>query len=169
MGLFYYNHNRYYDPELGRYITSDPIGLEGGFNTYVYVGNKPLIFVDFYGLDATDWWNGRGGRNPWSEPTNGNWGGGCWSGGQYSCGNDGPGSAPPTDSADECYKYHDTCYVVCEGENCNIEDCKSDCDSELVMCLRNLRDDPRDWPNPPRRGTEGDTQRYRRAAEGIFD
>jgi len=48
-GLFY-NHFRYYDPAIGRYITSDPIGLESGMNTYTYVHQNPLRFSDPNGL-----------------------------------------------------------------------------------------------------------------------
>ena len=50
-GLYYYRA-RYYDPELGRFISEDPIGFDGGVNFYAYVRNNPLIYNDPTGNDA---------------------------------------------------------------------------------------------------------------------
>jgi RHS repeat-associated protein len=46
----YYNYFRDYDSTIGRYITSDPTGLGGGINTYAYVTDNPLKYVDPRGL-----------------------------------------------------------------------------------------------------------------------
>jgi len=46
----HYNYFRYYNPQTGRYITPDPIGLEGGINLFTYVQNNPVNFRDRVGL-----------------------------------------------------------------------------------------------------------------------
>ena len=47
----YYNRHRYYDPQQGRYISQDPIGLNGDTNLYGYVTN-PTGMVDPLGLSG---------------------------------------------------------------------------------------------------------------------
>ncbi|ETR93732.1 RHS repeat-associated core domain-containing protein [Acinetobacter lactucae] len=49
----FYNHNRFYNPELGRYMEPDPIGLEGGLNPYAYAGSNPVMNIDPSGLSLT--------------------------------------------------------------------------------------------------------------------
>ncbi len=51
-GLYYYRA-RYYSPSLGRFISEDPIGLQGGPNLYAYVGGDPLSYTDPTG----EFWN----------------------------------------------------------------------------------------------------------------
>jgi RHS repeat-associated protein len=46
----HYNWHRFYDPETGRYISADPIGLDGGMNLYAYVQGNPVNGVDVAGL-----------------------------------------------------------------------------------------------------------------------
>lgn len=61
-----YNWNRYYDPEMGRYLRTDPVG--DGLNLYIYVYNNPLLFYDAEGLiarDIYDW--GSSGVSSWYD------------------------------------------------------------------------------------------------------
>lgn len=50
-GLYYYRA-RYYDPVLKRFISEDPIRLEGGLNVYQYVEGMPTMATDPMGLDT---------------------------------------------------------------------------------------------------------------------
>lgn len=48
-----YTHFRYYDPETARHLTSDPIGLAGGYAPHSYVPN-PFMWLDPLGLSLLD-------------------------------------------------------------------------------------------------------------------
>jgi len=52
-GLYYYRA-RYYSPQLGRFISEDPLGIGAGPNFYAYVAGNPISFVDPLGLTQAD-------------------------------------------------------------------------------------------------------------------
>ncbi|MGV1099323.1 RHS repeat-associated core domain-containing protein [Thiovibrio sp. JS02] len=64
-GLYFYRA-RYYDPQVGRFISKDPIGFEGGVNAYAYVKGNPVNAVDPRGLKdtVTEYWEKTCGKLP---------------------------------------------------------------------------------------------------------
>lgn len=54
--LFY--GRRYYDAETGRWTTPDPLGFKDGRNTYCFVHNRPMVFIDPDGRFFTEIFNG---------------------------------------------------------------------------------------------------------------
>lgn len=54
MSRLHYNYFRDYEPGVGRYIESDPIGLQGGISTYSYAMSTPVRFIDPRGKSASD-------------------------------------------------------------------------------------------------------------------
>ena len=157
----YYNYFRDYDPAIGRYEQSDPIGLKSNNNTYVYVSENPLGWSDPFGLD------GRGFSTRY-----GNWCGKNWSGGQK-----GPiipqNPAGPIDSVDACCMAHDFCWAKFEcdrcGSNAEKKAAKHECDRILVDCLDELKGQaPQNWPKPPPPGQEVDAYFFCQKAKWYF-
>jgi RHS repeat-associated protein len=122
----HYNYFREYDPSLGRYIQSDPIGLEGGINTYAYVDGNPLQNSDPKGLIKV--------YGKWCGP---NWTGGFDS--KYIPGLEGLYSIP-IDDLDASCQTHDICYYQCRRDNpCDKADrsaCFRRCDTVLTASAR---------------------------------
>ncbi len=69
LGLFY-NRFRHYDPALGRYLQSDPMGIAGGTNLYAYASN-PLTAVDVFGLHKPKKEDGPGKKTTGEDDENG--------------------------------------------------------------------------------------------------
>ena len=59
---------------------------------------------------------------------------------------------------------HDKCYDGCGAD----KSCTSKCDARLVHELVTLPKDARNWPQPPRPGTENDSGSYLNAAVALF-
>ncbi len=57
----HYNRYRYYDPDCGRFISQDPVGLAGGMNAYLYAPN-PTQWIDPSGLCSSTLDRNLGGR-----------------------------------------------------------------------------------------------------------
>jgi RHS repeat-associated protein len=157
----HYNYFRDYDPIVGRYSQSDPIGLRSGTNTYVYVSGNSLLWSDQYGLAG-------GGFST----RYGNWCGKNWSGGHQ-----GPtipqNPAGPIDSVDACCMAHDYCWAKLEcgqcGSTADKTTGKRDCDRVLVSCLDALKGKaPQNWPKPPPVGQEVDAYFFCQKAKWYF-
>ena len=124
-GLYYYR-NRYYNPVIGRFVTKDPIGLNGGANRYVYVSNNPVNYIDPLGLF----------RFSWCKTT-------CWAVYFAEMALTGPWGPTPLDAgfAQSAWTRLQTCLARCRDDN------NEDCDDSYY--------DPPipgipDWYSPPR-------------------
>ena len=143
--------HRFYDPVNGRYISADPIGLDGGMNLYAYVDGNPVNQVDPLGLESgylygepgwlgSEWPKIPPPKPPWyndpnhglaqsfdpanPKPIRGPFG--------TLCGAEGTATATwIPDLIPGACKRHDDCYDKC-AKNCEGYNCKTKCDYELM-------------------------------------
>ncbi|MEX2506156.1 MAG: RHS repeat-associated core domain-containing protein [Pseudohongiellaceae bacterium] len=118
----YYNYFRNFDFTLGRFLKSDPIGQNGGINTYLYAQSNPIHYIDKFGLNAF----AAATANESTKPRGGPFGGKC-----------GPeGSQRSTwipDATPGACDTHDRCWLQC-WKNCEGPEsgCRKWCDSEFA-------------------------------------
>jgi RHS repeat-associated protein len=118
----HYNYFRDYDPRVGRYVESDPIGLSGGVNTYAYVVQDPLSNSDANGLLGSRGRVRSAPRFPGS-----------------ACGpeddlNNYPADFPPHFSFNEACRAHDRCYGTCNANRAQCDEAFSE--AMQAMCQR---------------------------------
>ncbi|WP_418031427.1 RHS repeat-associated core domain-containing protein [Neisseria polysaccharea] len=129
----HYNFFRYYEPDAGRFVNQDPIGLFGGSNFYAFAPNTTKW------IDTLGWFK-----------YHGNWCGPDWTGGreeQYSKLRDNNGYyAEPMGVLDTACRQHDICYAKCREQfSCSgLEkyNCMVRCDDTLVNTSKNIQHDP---------------------------
>ena len=63
----HYNFFRYYEPDAGRFVNQNLIGVDGGDNLYLFAFNS-YIWVDALGLPKAPW--GKGSFDSWFDSTN---------------------------------------------------------------------------------------------------
>jgi RHS repeat-associated protein len=93
-----YMQQRYYDPEVGQFLSVDPMPSDTAtgwnFNRYNYAANNPYTFVDPDGrMVGKPWEEPWGGRDPWGDPPDDPMGGPCKTG-KACWGDDGAGHEP---------------------------------------------------------------------------
>jgi RHS repeat-associated protein len=132
--VLYYYRARFYNPSIGRFLQTDPVGYSAGINWYAYCGNNPMNLIDPWGRSGFQW--------------HGNWGGPGWTGGYWT----GPGNPwpyyedmtpeqrrdllRPRDARDICYMIHDICYSDCRVYYCSDSGgCNRVCNIVLADCL----------------------------------
>ena len=126
-GLVYYNY-RYYSPELGRWLSRDPIEEAGGVNLYNIINNTIISEWDVLGLLSFKWYGNWGGPG---------WAGGCWVKDGWSRDRPELLRVEAKNKLDQCYKDHDICYETCRNiHHCELKlgRCFSDCDYVSVKC-----------------------------------
>jgi RHS repeat-associated protein len=135
-----YYRARYYDPNIGRFLSEDPIRFWGGIDFYKYVDNNPANATDpsgnwvYYGnWCGPDW---TGGKRESYDPSHDfqyktNAGGQSWWVSYYLI---------PTDGLDAACKTHDICYYNCRNTfGCD----KGHRKSCMAACNHNLASDAR--------------------------